>query len=236
MRMEDITDDVVNKIERILRLRTVFDGRTVGKADIIGWALLVGDLDENAVCEALAAHYQESDELVGPAHVFRRVKAARRNLVERAVLPAPAPELSPLQHRAALQRMIADVASERSLNRAVGLPDLRREPRAYVGKPTQRAIAAPVGDTGGPADIIRDEGAREAYRTFRERLEAARPRPAVEDEDRPYVRASAVLRTYDDLGQAFIARAAEELGEGADDRAVVLRAAELAIDQERQAS
>jgi hypothetical protein len=103
----------------------------------------IGDLDYDDSLNAVAAHYGETTERVMPGHVRTRVKAMRRDRLERTPLPAPAPALTddPPRYRESLAASITSIADGRQVRRAIapagpsGLPaDQAEALKARLGK------------------------------------------------------------------------------------------------------
>lgn len=68
---------------RLLAICAAFDRRTVGRADLLAWYRVLGDLDF-AECEAaVIAHYTDRRDFVMPADIRTRVRQRRRETAER---------------------------------------------------------------------------------------------------------------------------------------------------------
>jgi len=106
----------------LLTAAAAFDRRTVGKADAVAWHAVVGDLDLDDCRAAVLAHYSDSTDWLMPAHVRKRVRAMRRDRIDRAIPAAPPAELAdnPGRYRAELKRQIHEIADAHSLDRAIG--------------------------------------------------------------------------------------------------------------------
>jgi hypothetical protein len=118
----------------LLTFAAAVDGRDVGKADVAAWHVVIGDLNFGDAQQALVEHYQESRFRVMPADVRQRVKAIRRDRLERAVIEAPEHELAdqPGRYKAELDRRIREIAGGKDVNRV--LANDRRQLRAVEGE------------------------------------------------------------------------------------------------------
>lgn len=95
---EQVDRDVVAKITTALQYAAAFDQRTVGKTDIMAWAMAVGDLPGPEINKAVVAYYADEDTLGGdqgdrrdrikPFHVRRYVRKQRAARIDRAAPPA----------------------------------------------------------------------------------------------------------------------------------------------------
>lgn len=138
----------------LLTAAAAFDRRTVGKADAVAWHAVLGDLDFQDAQAAVIAHYRDSREWIMPADVRTRVKAMRRDRLERGLIPAPPAELAddPARYRASLGANIRQIADGRSARRALGpagpsgVPESFTEARKKLGpalpRSTPRNLAA----------------------------------------------------------------------------------------------
>lgn len=141
----------------LLTVAVAFDRRTVGEADAIAWHAAVGDLDFADSREAVIAHYRASRDWIMPADVRSRVKALRRDRLDREIAPAPPAELTdnPGRYRAELQTRIREIADGRSVQRAIGrLPGETPPPIAEVRKALGPALPPPE-RTLAPEEIAR---------------------------------------------------------------------------------
>ncbi len=113
----------------LLTVAAVFDGRHLGEADAVAWHAAIGDVGFADARRAVIAHYQESRERIMPADVRRRVKAVRRERLDRHPVPAPPAETAADPHRflAALRAGIRAVAEGLDIRRAVSPPAPRTE-------------------------------------------------------------------------------------------------------------
>lgn len=122
---------------QLLAFAALYDNRKVGDPDIVAWLEAIGDLPYADARSAVAAHYGESTERIMPGHIRTRVKAMRRERLERDPIAAPAPELAdePGKYREALKGEIKRVADGFSVKRAIGeLPSATPPPVAEVRK------------------------------------------------------------------------------------------------------
>jgi hypothetical protein len=154
-------------------------------------------------------------EIIGE---LKRIRAGR--VARSAVAFAPSnPDASVSVQQAEMRAALTAIASGRE-----GTPGFLQIPRfgdrQYVGnRPGPRALAAGT----VPADPEPPVTAGEAV-------------PRAPDVERDLARAKKVLSALPDLGQPFMAQANEDLGEDCDAAVLVIRAAELAENQTREAS
>lgn len=136
----------------LLASAAIYDNRTVGDADILAWMRAIGDLPYADADAAVAAHYGETTDRLMPAHVRTRVKSARRERLDRVVMPAPGAELTeePGRYKAALSRLIDGIANGFSIRPAIAgparegpPPEVFTEAKATMPKPlTRQELAA----------------------------------------------------------------------------------------------
>ena len=116
----------------LLTAAAAFDRRTVGKADAVAWHTVVGDLAFVDCLVAVRGHYTDTTDWLMPAHVRQRVRAMRRDRIDRAIPAAPPAEVAdaPGRYKAALEAGIRRIADGRSVHRAIGGPVRNAEPPA----------------------------------------------------------------------------------------------------------
>ena len=143
----------------LLTAAAAFDRRTVGKADAVAWHTVIGDLPLDDCLVAVRGHYTDTTDWIMPAHVRQRVKAMRRDRIDRAIPAAPPAELAddPGRYRAELKARIRQIADGRSLNRAIAPPAPAGEPPAGFTRSPQRDGRRP-----GAARITNPAGNRQA--------------------------------------------------------------------------
>lgn len=112
-----MSDEVVD----LLTLIQVYDRRTVGKADVAAWLLIVDDLPFADAQAAVLAHYRESREWIMPADVRGRVNEMRRARLKAAPPLDPPHEVAddPAAYRAWLEREQRKIANGGTGLRAV---------------------------------------------------------------------------------------------------------------------
>lgn len=66
-----------------------FDRRTTGESDVLAWTAAIGDLDFDDCVQAVVSYYQDSREWLMPVDVRQRVKALRKDRLNRLVPGAP---------------------------------------------------------------------------------------------------------------------------------------------------
>lgn len=103
----------------LLTVAAVFDFRTIGEADACAWHAALGDLDFGDSRTAVIGHYRDSRERVMPADIRQRVKAIRRDRLDRAILPAPATD-NEAEYRAEIKRRTREIADGFDIVRAIG--------------------------------------------------------------------------------------------------------------------
>jgi hypothetical protein len=113
----------------LLSVAAAFDRRTTGESDVIAWHAAVGDLDFADSRTAVIAHYQQSRDWVMPADVRTRVKAMRRDRLEREIASAPPAELTgePGRYKAELDANIRRIADGMTRHLAIAAP-VREDP------------------------------------------------------------------------------------------------------------
>jgi hypothetical protein len=147
---------------QLLAFAALYDNRKVGDPDVIAWLEAIGDLPYADARTAVAGHYgSETTERIMPGHIRTRVKAMRRERIERFPIAAPAPELTdhPAEYRQALRGNLKRVADGFSISRAVGeLPSATPPPVAEVRKALGPAIP-PAERNLPPEEIARRQAA-----------------------------------------------------------------------------
>jgi len=115
---------------RVLAICASFDRRTVGETDVIAWLKVIGDLPFRDCEGAVVAHYRDSRNWIMPADVHQRVKAMRRERLDRHPVSAPPPEIAdePVRFLGALRAGIKAIAGSLELHRAIGGPVRGGEP------------------------------------------------------------------------------------------------------------
>ncbi len=108
-------DEVID----LLTVAAVFDFRTIGEADACAWHATLGDLAFDDSRTAVVGHYRDSRERVMPADVRQRVKAIRRDRLDRAILPAPDTD-DQAEYRAEIKRRTREIADGFDIARALG--------------------------------------------------------------------------------------------------------------------
>jgi hypothetical protein len=114
----------------LLTVAAAFDRRTIGEADAMAWQAAIGDLDFSDSRAAIVAHYQDARDWVMPSDVRKRVKALRRDRLERDIAAAPPAELTddPQDYRAALSEGIRHIADGHTIPKAIGGPVREDDP------------------------------------------------------------------------------------------------------------
>jgi hypothetical protein len=108
-------DEVID----LLTVAAVFDFRTIGEADARAWHAALGDLAFGDSRSAVIGHYRDSRDRVMPADIRQRVKAIRRDRLDRAILPAPDTG-DQAEYRAELKRRTREIADGFDITRAIG--------------------------------------------------------------------------------------------------------------------
>jgi hypothetical protein len=138
----------VNAIEmgELLAFAALYDNRKVGDPDVIAWLEAIGDLPYPDARSAIAAHYgSESTERIMPGHIRTRVKAMRRERLERNPVAAPPAELAdtPVRWRAELAGSLRRIADGLSVPRAIAAP-VREDDPPPTWAEARAKMAAPV--------------------------------------------------------------------------------------------
>ena len=117
---------------QLVALMALYDNRKASDPDIVAWLKVVGDLPYGDCESAVVAHYQDTRERIMPADIRNRVKAMRRDRIDRAIPAAPPAEVAdtPGRYKAALDAAIRRIANGRSMHRAIGGPVRDAEPPA----------------------------------------------------------------------------------------------------------
>lgn len=126
----------------LLELIASIDRRKVGLTDRQIWEGLVGDLPAADAQAAVIAHYRESREWIMPADVRTRVKAMRRDRLEREIVPRLPAEPGP--YKAALEASIQEIADGRSVQKAIGGPVREDDPPPTWAEARAKMPAAAV--------------------------------------------------------------------------------------------
>lgn len=136
---------------QLLAFAALYDNRKVGDPDVVAWLKAIGDLPYADAEAAVAAHYGESTDRIMPGHVRTRVKAMRRDRLERAIVPAPAAGLAdnPRNHLAVLRDGIRQLADGKQVRLAIAAP-VREGPPPAEFTEARKAL--------GPALEMRDPG------------------------------------------------------------------------------
>lgn len=154
-------------------------------------------------------------EIIGE---LRRIRAGRVERSAVAFVPSDPDSVASVQ-QTEMRAALSAIASGRE-----GKPGFLQIPRfgdrEYVGhRPGPRALAAGTVPADPEPPVVAGEGVMRAP-----------------DIERDLARAKKVLGALPDLGQPFLERAHEDLGEDCDAAVLMIRAAELAESQTREAS
>ncbi len=128
----------------LVALMALYDNRKASDPDIVAWLKVIGDLQYDDCESAVVAHYQETRERIMPADIRKRVRATRRDRIDRAIPTAPPAELAddPGRYRAELKARIRQIADGRSLNRAIAPPAPKGESAAALTEARSKMGAA----------------------------------------------------------------------------------------------
>jgi hypothetical protein len=130
------------EIGKLLGFAALYDSRKVDVPDVLAWHKVIGDLSYAEAEAAVSAHYTESTDRIMPAHIRQRVKAARRDRLDRHPIEAPATG-DQAAYRTALKAEIRRIAD--GFNKPIrdvtdkAIEDGMRKQRPYIGKPARRA-------------------------------------------------------------------------------------------------
>jgi hypothetical protein len=139
----------VNAVEmgELLAFAALYDNRKVGDPDIIAWLEAIGDLPYPDARSAVAAHYgSESTERIMPGHIRTRVKAMRRDRLERGIIPAPPPEDAdqPARFRETLNADLRRIADGKVIPAAIAAPVREDDPPETWAEARARFKAPPT--------------------------------------------------------------------------------------------
>lgn len=176
-----------SEIGQLLAFAALYDNRKVGDADVVAWLEAIGDLPYADARTAVAGHYgSESTDRLMPGHVRIRVKAMRRERLERNPIAAPPAELTdrPAEYRASLMGNIERTADGFGIERAIGrLPSATPPPIAEIRKMLRPALP-PAERNLPPEEIARRQAAESrAERDAAERAAAEAARQADDEPD-----------------------------------------------------
>ncbi|MEU3851769.1 hypothetical protein [Streptomyces sp. NPDC029554] len=82
----------------LLGFAAAFDRRTVGKADVLAWQTILGDIDYTAARAAVTAHYGRETRWIMPADIRQHVLTQRADTaadIQGPGLPAAIPDADP---------------------------------------------------------------------------------------------------------------------------------------------
>jgi hypothetical protein len=140
-----------------------FDRRKTGPLDVIAWYRAIGDLDFIDCERAVIAHYGETTDWIMPGHIRTRVKAKRRERIERGILAAPSAALTdnPANYRATLKADLHRLADGLSEPLAIGGPVREDGPPPTWAEARAKMGAAIDPEPGplGPQEIARRQAA-----------------------------------------------------------------------------
>lgn len=113
----------------LVALMALYDNRRASDPDVVAWLKVAGDLDFTDCESAVLAHYRENRERIMPADVRVRVKALRRDRLEREIVAPIPPELAdePGRYTAELRAGIRQIADGLTRHLAIAAP-VREEP------------------------------------------------------------------------------------------------------------
>jgi hypothetical protein len=178
-----------DQIIDLLSLMAARDRRTIGDADVLAWHQDVGDLSFDDAQDAVARHFRDSDEWLTAAAVRRLVKAIRNERITAGPIPDPA---------------TGDPAEY--------IRRLRDSTKALAdGTMAPLAITAGDGDEAWDNPLVVGLRQRFEAQQAKARKRQAEQRQAEREATRAYIDAQETLLTLDDLGQAAMTRAWEEL-------------------------
>jgi hypothetical protein len=146
----------------LLAFAALYDNRKVGDPDIVAWLEAIGDLPYPDARSAVAAHYGDSTERIMPGHVRTRVKAMRRERLERDPVAPPPAELTddPGKYREALRAGVRRISDGFSVRRAIGrAPSGPPPPAAAEARKALGAALPPPDRTLPPQEIARRQAA-----------------------------------------------------------------------------
>lgn len=139
----------------LLRACSFYDNRKVTDEAMVAWAHAIRpDISKADALKAIAEHHAESTDYIGPAHINQRVRAIRRERLQRAGDPPMPGDLTHAQERewrqlwcdrvkAGMDRDMAAESASMAMNLhpelpAVGSSDAQRAELAAVLAATKR--------------------------------------------------------------------------------------------------
>lgn len=78
-----------SQVAELLARIASFDRRTTGETDVLAWHAAIGDLDYGDCEQAVISYFQDSREWLMPVDIRQRVKAMRKDRLNRLVTGAP---------------------------------------------------------------------------------------------------------------------------------------------------
>ena len=149
------------EIGDLLGFAALYDNRKAADPDVMAWLKAIGDLPYADAEAAVAAHYGETTERIMPGHIRTRVKAMRRERLERTPLPPPGAEAAdqPGRYKRVVQANIERIADGFDLNRTAigGGKPLEGDPPAEWQE-AKAAITPPV-PVVDPREVAREQAA-----------------------------------------------------------------------------
>lgn len=123
----------------LLGFCSAFDRRTVGKADVLAWQTVLGDIDYNAARAAVTEHYATETRWIMPADIRQAVRTNRATAAadfQGPGLPAEIPDADPDD----VPAYLAAIRAQRT--RAADGLELKRRPVAELLAGIGRQIPA----------------------------------------------------------------------------------------------
>jgi hypothetical protein len=161
---------------RLLTLIAAYDRRTLGESDVLAWHPLVERYSFDECADAVRAHFASSTSYLMPVHVLDRVRATRRDAIERQQSERLAIEYRQAQ-AVDVGRYVAQVAAALDARRP---PEQRRAVADREARKRARSVACPYcGAREGQPCVVPDDG-RELTKTLAHssRLDAVAEREA----------------------------------------------------------
>lgn len=146
----------------LLGMCAAFDRRTVGRADVTAWHLVLQDVDYTDAQQAVADHYRDNHDWIMPSDVRAGVRRIRDARIEAAhVVYDGNPIETGADSSRSLRGLVGDAASGRLPARSIGAalepgPDAIRGRKlleleaAYIGQPVPTRRAGAVNVLGVP--------------------------------------------------------------------------------------
>lgn len=143
----------------LLGMCAAFDRRTVGRADVTAWHLVLHDVDFSDAQQAVAAHYRDHREWIMPSDVRTGVRRIRNARIEASnPLYDGDPHETPEQALRGLRALLHDAGSGRlpaqPIRLALESGETKAEPGARMKAMLKAAVHAVPGPRAGVVNVL----------------------------------------------------------------------------------